>query len=49
VRVRGLHLEGFADVGIRVGNPQTVQRVVLEDLAVTGSENGFAVTTVAGR
>lgn len=42
VTVRGLHLEGFADVGIYAGNPQTVHRLALEDLVVSGSDIGFA-------
>jgi len=42
VTVRDLHLEGFADVGIYVGNPQTVRRLALEDLVVSGSDTGFA-------
>lgn len=42
VTVRGLRLQGFADVGIYVGNPQTVHRVAFEDVAVSGSDTGFA-------
>jgi len=42
VTVRGLRLEGFADVGIYAGNPQTVHRVALEDVVVSGSGTGFA-------
>ncbi len=42
VTVRGLRLEGFADVGIYAGNPQTVRRLVFEDVVVSGSDTGFA-------
>jgi hypothetical protein len=42
VTVRGLRLEGFADVGIYAGNPQTVHRLALEDVVVSGSSTGFA-------
>ncbi len=42
VTVRGLRLEGFADVGIYAGNPRTVHRLALEDLVVSGSDIGFA-------
>lgn len=42
VTVRGLHLQGFADVGIYVGNPRTAHRLALEDVVVSGSDTGFA-------
>ncbi len=42
VTVRGLQLQGFADVGIYAGNPQTVHHLSFEDVVVSGSDVGFA-------
>ena len=48
VTVRGLRLDGFADVGIYAGNPRTVYRLALEDVTVVGSDRGFAGTFQPG-
>ncbi len=40
VTVRGLTLQGFRDVGVLLGNPVTVRRVVLDGLTVSGSAEG---------